>query len=265
MILQLLFFASIASTTIALNITVCDCTNVKKVQLFKFAQQCKTPPSSEVSSEAVNYQIYTSHQETIDFAAFLCRRWINQLTVTSNIFDYKINNFKDIPMETTESDCRNLIQSKLCDGKQMLHQGEMWAYQEEATGDGSWLYPVTYVRENCIVKPVKLQKKCNEEYCSVVTPFGDINTTETFYSHSHNTMVWEPSWTSITKARFRIIEKGNAKLLHSKKKTLYALRIQLNKLISISSYHTLKPFNRTDLHGLYTTSQTCQVIFSIII
>lgn len=217
-----LFISILVASAMCINVTICDCASVANLEIFKFSDECNVivPPKPI----QYNYIVKTILPETIHFPAFICSKWIKQLIVKTSFIFSVSEKQNTIAVDLSEEECRNLVLKKRCGDKEMsdtIKTGEegnhSWEHLEDPIGPGNWwLGSVVYEATNCIVKQTILKKMCNEEHCTLVTPYGKVNTSSGFYSHNHNTIVWEKSWTSINKARIRVVEEGIGDLVQNK-------------------------------------------------
>jgi hypothetical protein len=219
-----LFLLSYVPITLAFNVTICDCSNSQKQQIFKFSEQCNVPLTPHPI--LYDYSIFTDHPESINFPAYICSRWKKQLIIQSSILILLSFTERDktFPIDTSEKECRDLVMRKKCESYDMVHDrqsgenGERtWQYEKEPSGPRSWwLGGITYETTNCLLKEITLKKYCDEESCYILTPYGKVTSTGGFYSHNHNTIVWEKSWETINKARLRKVESGIGEVVQIK-------------------------------------------------
>ena len=137
---------------------------------------------------AYNYEIYTNHPEIIT------SRWIRQLTVSISWLNPENDTpLKTIALDTSEEQCRLLVETKTCGIFKMVFNEGRWEHIQDAEGPGSYAASNTYTVQNCYVQAINLEKQCDEKSCTTIAPFGAIKSTDNFYTHNHKTIVWERS------------------------------------------------------------------------
>ena len=212
MLIIITLFLALPAFINSINVTVCDCNKVEKEKVYELTTDCNSfLPKINIPNENIlyDYLIYTDRPENIPFKAKLCSRWIDQLIVSRSWLDQEQDKPRRIPIDTSEWECRELIENKNCGKNQMTFKDERWEYIQEAVGPGKWWTDVTYEELNCFLdEEVMLQKNCNQELCTIITPFREINETERYYSHNHNTIVFPDKIDSIKRARLREVKSG---------------------------------------------------------
>ena len=247
MIVTIVLFLGFPIFVSTLNVTVCDCDQVQKEELYKITSDCSSILYQErKKSVAYDYEIYTNHLETITYPGYLCSRWLSQFTVEKNWLNIENDKpLKKIALDTSEENCRLLIETKNCAGVRMVFNEGRWEYIQDADGPGSYEATITYTVQNCYVQAIHLEKQCDEESCSTITPFGVINSTDNFYTHNHKTIVWERSWSTINKARLRRLEYGIGKLVEMPNK----LEFRLSDSIKQIEFHLNLPSIKVSIDG----------------
>lgn len=217
---QVFIFATLISSVTPINVTVCDCSSVTKQQLYKFNNMCNATAPLQTNYEKVAYNISTNQPETISFPAYLCATWLKKFSIKKDWLNAPDRRpMVTIPLDTDESQCRNLLVRRKCHDHEMTNtDSKTWQYIVDPEGDGKYWDTVEYQTTNCLLKLITLQKKCDDKSCTISTPFGEINgTEENFYIHNHNTIIWESSWSIIHKARNRVIESGIGQFFNNTK------------------------------------------------
>lgn len=211
-----------------IDVTVCDCSTATDTDIFKFNENCDHQLPKQLYQD-VDYEIWSSRPETITFPATICTRHVRRKQVYTDFVFGTDTVYDTIPLDTTEQECRSLLEFKKCGPRQMVPTDNGgWQHQEEPYGIGSWLRETTFETTNCIVKPINLEKKCTRQNCTIITPFGLINSTVGYHSHNHATIVWDPSWSIINQAHNRKIQKGTGKLYKATNNRYLLLPINKN-------------------------------------
>lgn len=208
--LPLLGLILMVSASLAVEKTVCECTNPTQVGILQFADgNCEAPAKPEQVTD-VTYSVYTEQRAALTFPASVCGRWKQIRHITTNFLRQEIVVPDKVPMETSAAECQIMRQSLRCNDKPMTLSDNKWSYNEEPEIVGYWLYTVTVEIINCAVEEISLLQEKEED--DLITPLGSAKATAGTLTHNHLTIVWDAKFTSTVDHKPRLLESGSGQL-----------------------------------------------------
>ena len=116
MIAKIILILALPFMVSSLNVTVCNCDEINKEEVYKLASSCSSILQQQKKvGIAYDYEIYTNHPETITYPCYLCSRWISQQTVSISWLNTENDTpLKTIALDTSEEQCRLLVETKTC-------------------------------------------------------------------------------------------------------------------------------------------------------
>lgn len=192
--------------TTAIHVTTCDCTEPTLKDVFTLEINDCLPKHKPNQLGTVNYTVLSPKKDLVKFPAYLCHRWRRQIEVSVSITFSRDTVPSTTAEDTSPEECWDMARRLSCRGEQMIRSGEKWTYEAKPEGTGYWWSTTTYTTHNCMVEEITLEKECND--CPILTPFGPVNSTEGFYSHNHNMVVWKTTWTMVSPSELSVVGTG---------------------------------------------------------
>ena len=169
------------------KVEVCDCTHAQPVGLLQFSdQKCEAPLKPNIDNY-VEYSVFTQKPAALSFPAYICGHWKVIKHVTKNFWGETIAALDKQAIETSPGECKEMKESKRCDGNQMKFIDGKWSHSHQPPTVGYWLQTVDITTIGCMLEEIKLAHE--PEHDEISTPLGMVNVHDGNYSQNHLTLI----------------------------------------------------------------------------
>ncbi|KZS07329.1 Uncharacterized protein APZ42_028972 [Daphnia magna] len=107
----------------AFETAVCDCSEPKNMGIIQFSDSNCKPETNNTDTVQVKYTIYSNERAAVKFPGFICAQWINIRRITKTFFGQLVIVPDKISIDTTPSECYDMINNKRC-GEHHMTFGE---------------------------------------------------------------------------------------------------------------------------------------------
>ena len=202
----LLFCALIYMPVIAINTTVCDCSQPQTKGLLDL----DPPPYCKHHNNDVNFGDYVHFKEVtydilakakpdVSWSAYSCTQWHETKTITGSFWVGSYDTvYTTTTLEVEPSECWKMVGTR-CGENTMDRNGGTLSYTKQPNGEGYWYSVTKYQTLNCIVHEIKLSQEGTDD---IISPFGIIktNVSDEHVLINHNTIVWKKTDVPVAKA-----------------------------------------------------------------
>ncbi|XP_032799333.1 uncharacterized protein LOC116936287 [Daphnia magna] len=178
---------------------------------IQFSDADCMPKVNTTSAVPVRYVVYSDERTAVKFPGFIFAKWGNIHRVTMNFFGKTVIVPEKIPIDTTASECYNMINTKKCGGYEMILSYDKHVFSHELRSDGYWMRTIEWETLNCALEQVQLFQQVEDE--DFPTPIGKASATAGTLSHNHLTLVWDTTYTHKIQHELRTVEFGSGTLL----------------------------------------------------
>ena len=212
-------------------------------------------------NEEVRYTIYTSEEQQLHFAGYLCSVWTKRITTDEYFFGGHDTVKTTIPRNIYGSDCSSMHKTLDCYGNQMQRVGKEWRFEKEPEPVAQWMTTQVVDIQNCIITQEELIQEC--EGCPILSPIGTLgnDTRVAEATRNHVTIVWDNTLIK-RKQNCEVIEieNGIGHLFNSTKDQIYRIQDNRRQL----EFWAVQPVTRPwDKHHLLQLTMDKKLFISI--
>lgn len=190
----------------AFETTVCDCSEPLRMGILQFSDANCRPKEIDKNSVQVKYGVYSEERAAAHFPGYICAKWKNIKHTTVSFFGQVVIVPDKISIDTTPSECNDMINHKKCNGNEMKASDNKYVFDHDPTPLKYWMSTVTAQITNCVLEKVQLYQQ--SEDTNFQTPIGTASATAGNLSHNHLTLVWDTTYTHHTAPINRLVESG---------------------------------------------------------
>ena len=215
LIFKFAIFGLAIQSIATLKINICNCTQLTSLGILEDpnSEECTTGTRLQPNTE-INYNLYTSIQETLKFKGYLCSAWTRRRTATTYFFG-GINTYDSTIPRTVEPEmCLQMHKNLDCYGNKISNSDNRWSFESEPTGKSQWMATIQDDIQNCIIEEVILTQNC--ENCTIFSPIKELSINNSYAIHNHITIAWEPLLSKFKKeCEITEIHSGPGQLINS--------------------------------------------------
>ncbi|KAK4030293.1 hypothetical protein OUZ56_023281 [Daphnia magna] len=162
--------------------------------IIQFSDSNCKPETNNTDTVQVKYTVYSDERAA----------WINIRRITKTFFGQLVIVPDKISIDTTPSECYDMINNKRCGEHHMTLSDNKYEIV------GYWLQTIDLEILNCVLEQVQLYQQMEDEDFS--TPIGKASAKSGNLSHNHLTLVWDKTYTQKSKHTLLIVESGTGTL-----------------------------------------------------
>lgn len=207
----LLLLGLYGMTPHAFETTVCNCTEPTKIGIIQFSDANCHPEEKDDYTVNVAYSIYSVKRLAEKFPGYICARWMQIRTTTKNFFGQIVVVPDKVPIDTSPSECNEMVNNKQCNGIRMTETENKFEYEREPETVGYWMKSVETISINCVLEKIQLYQESDGNNFS--TPLGTAVPNSGNLAHNHLTLIWDKAYTQISPPTARLVESGIGNLI----------------------------------------------------
>lgn len=216
---------------ITLEVTICECDSLSLVGLLDMStlEYCKTKQANKIIEIAYD-EINLIHEPLVA-KGFLCKKWINNLTVMGHWDGFCEEKRKQSPIDISSTECLIMSEELSSANQKMKAEGRTAIYDAEPIGKCHWLSTDQYFNYNCHLEVYNVTQDCPT--CPIKSPYGilqenprdDVKGTR----RGHTTLAWQKPKTPINyECQYHVTRKGRAMLMDAGNPTQQHIRDKEN-------------------------------------
>ena len=150
-------FSYILSTS-TLNITVCDYSEPKSIDLLdaELPAYCR----NQVDKKQIlkNYKFFVKEEPHAHWDSFMCKTWLKTKKIDGVFFGGFYTVFITSVCSVTEQECWEMVKYHRCHGNQMRGDTDVFSFTASPEREGAWMQSKTYGTVNCLLQRLTLRK-----------------------------------------------------------------------------------------------------------